>query len=106
MVVLAASIALTANSDNNGQYFSDYRFLATASGCHIFVADKNATRDDKASAMSLSEKFRASCGTYPWVYVTQYSMLPRISVIRCNKPMSEPNTCISDYFFRDKQYAG
>jgi DNA-binding winged helix-turn-helix (wHTH) protein len=105
MVALATGIALCVNPDNASEYFNDYRFLETANGCHIFIADKNASHDDKVSAVSLSEKFKKSCSAYPWVYVTRNSMLPRTSFIRCNKPMSEPNFCISDYFFRDKQYA-
>lgn len=101
-LILGLGAAFSLIPDQESQYFADYRFLASASGCHIFVADKNATRDDKASAVSLSEKFKSSCSGYPWVYVTHYSMLPRISIIRCDKPMTEPNTCISDYFFKDK----
>lgn len=87
-------------SINSRLYFSHYIFLAEASGCHIFIADKNATPEDKIKTLSLFEKLETNCSNYPWVYITHYLMLPRISVIRCNKPMTRTNTCISEYYFR------
>ena len=35
-----------------------------------------------------------------WV-TAEYAMLPRASVIRCDRPMTEPNRCLSDYFIED-----
>ena len=98
LLILIAS--LNATRHNTRLYFSQYFFLANANGCHIYIADKNATPDDRIKALSLVEKLKTSCSNYPWVYITHYFMLPRISVIRCNKEMNEPNTCISEYYFR------
>lgn len=100
MILLTLIASLNNTRDNTRLYFSQYFFLANASGCHIYIADKNATPDDRIKSLSLIEKLKTSCSNYPWVYITHYFMLPRISVIRCNKPMSEPNTCISEYYFR------
>ncbi|WP_343646288.1 winged helix-turn-helix domain-containing protein [Enterobacter sp.] len=101
-LALSMGVALNVFHDDENQYFSSYRFLKTANGCHIFMADTNPTREEKTSALSLSERFKTACAGYPWVYVTHYSMLPRVSVIRCNKPMNEPNICISHYFYKDQ----
>ncbi|SFO51878.1 DNA-binding winged helix-turn-helix (wHTH) domain-containing protein [Candidatus Pantoea varia] len=100
MFSLVVIVSLTNSGCNIRHYFSDYHFLANTSGCHIFIADKNATPDDKIRMMSLVSQFKISCSDYPWVYITHYVMLPRISVVRCNKQMSEQNICISEYYFR------
>ncbi|HCZ39475.1 MAG TPA: transcriptional regulator [Brochothrix thermosphacta] len=99
-ILLITIVSLNSTRDNNLHYFSQYLFLANASGCHIYIADKHATPDDRIKSLSLVEKFKASCSNYPWVYITHYFMLPRISVIRCNKPINEQNICISEYYFR------
>lgn len=100
MILLIWIVSLNNTSDSTRHYFSQYVFLANANGCHIYIADKNATPDDRIKSLFLIENFKTSCSNYPWIYVTHYFMLPRISIIRCNKSMSEPNTCISDYYFR------
>lgn len=100
MILLAAIVSLNYTHDDDRTYFSEYLFLANTSGCHVFIADKNATPDEKIKTLSLIDKFKPSCNNYPWVYVTHYFMLPRISVIRCNKQMKEPNACISEYYFK------
>ncbi|MGK3143640.1 winged helix-turn-helix domain-containing protein [Pantoea sp. C2G6] len=100
IVLLLVQVSLNIKTDNRRQYFRDYSFLATTSGCHIYIADKNATPDDKTRTLSLIENFKKKCSDYPWIYVTHYLMLPRISIIRCNKKMDELNTCISEYYFR------
>lgn len=100
IILLIVIVSLNIKRDNSHLYFSQYFLLANTSGCHIYIADKNATPDDRIKTLPLVEKSTISCSSYPWVYVTHYFMLPRISVIRCNKQMSEPNTCISEYYFR------
>lgn len=100
MILLTIIVIFNNTSGNNRTYFNHYFFLANTSGCHIYIADKNVTPDDKTKTLSLVETFRSSCNKYPWVYIRHYFMLPRISIIRCNKPMSEHNTCISEYYFR------
>ncbi|KIC84828.1 transcriptional regulator [Pantoea agglomerans] len=99
-ILLIVAVSLNSTKDNTRHYFSQSLFLANANGCHIYIADKNATPDDRIKSLSLVEKLKTSCSNYPWVYITHYFMLQRISVIRCNKPMSEQNTCISEYYFR------
>lgn len=100
MILLILIVNLNNTRDSTHLYFSQYLFLANAGGCHIYIADKNVTPDDRIKTLSLVERLKTSCSNYPWVYITHYFMLPRISIIRCNKQMSEPNTCISEYYFR------
>lgn len=97
---LLCVMTLLRGSDDS-QYFSNYRFQKTAQGCHIFIS--NGTSSDKAHSDVLirSKQFSDDCKNYPWVYITHLPLLPRTSIIRCDKPISEPNTCISDYFFED-----
>lgn len=101
-VALAAGLLTQINAKDDSQYFADYRFIDTRQGCHLLVADRNLSAEEKASVLSYGDQFKESCARYPWLYITHYSMLPRVSVIRCDKPMNEPNNCISEYFFRDR----
>lgn len=100
IALLAMTVNFYRSSDNNRHYFSKYFFLAHANGCHVFFDSKNTTPDTRIRVMKLVEQLESSCSNYPWVYITYYYMLPRISVIRCNRQMEQPNTCISDYYFR------
>lgn len=84
---------------NVDDYFSSYQFSKTVQGCHIYLAQDIATNDARVKAMSRINQFKDSCASYPWVYVKTTPLLMRTSIIRCNKSMKEPNSCISDYFF-------
>lgn len=99
-ILLTVTVNFYRSSDNNRHYFSKYFFLANIHGCHVFFSNKNATPDARIRMRSLAENLKTSCSHYPWMYITYYYMLPRISVIRCNKQMDEPNICISEYYFR------
>ncbi|THD51279.1 transcriptional regulator [Enterobacteriaceae bacterium ML5] len=101
-VVMLGAAALALRSNDDGQFFSRYHFLKTTHGCHIFLSESIISPESRANALERSKQFSDGCKSYPWVYVTHLPLLPRTSVIRCDKPMTEPNTCISDYFFEDK----
>lgn len=79
-------------------YFEKHRFITTTEGCRFFLATDNDSDDQQDKLLTYEEKFKGSCKSYPWVYISRLSTLPRASVIRCDKPMTEPNYCISDYF--------
>lgn len=104
-VAFLSGIVLGTRPHNEVPFFAHYRFLTTMDGCHIFVTDKSSTAAASREVESLGEQMKARCHSYPWVYVTHSSMLPRVSVIRCNKPINEVSTCISDYFIKGGQDA-
>lgn len=101
-VVMLGAATLVLRSNDDGRFFSRYHFLKTTQGCHIFLSDGIISPEARANAIERSKQIPDGCKSYPWVYVTHLPLLPRTSVIRCDKPMTEPNTCISDYFFEDK----
>ncbi|MDQ1215026.1 winged helix-turn-helix domain-containing protein [Pantoea anthophila] len=109
---LAAILFLIITVRNNHamshsrNYFGDYLFLSNVAGCRVFIADKDSDSDGKARTLALVRKFSSSCNHHPWVYITHFHTLPRISVIRCNKPMNEENQCISEYHFRGLKQDG
>lgn len=79
-------------------YFDSYHFNTTIENCYFFLSENIQTAVGKAKAIDYGKRFRKSCESYPWIYINTYATLPRVSVIRCNRPMTEPNRCISDYF--------
>jgi DNA-binding winged helix-turn-helix (wHTH) protein len=100
-IVLFAGLLFGFNVNKESRYFSDYRLEVHTQGCRIFLARNIQTPEQRSKALSFSEEFKGSCASYPWIYVSYYTMLPRASVIRCNRPMQEANRCITDYFFED-----
>lgn len=83
-------------------YFVDgYRFAATSGKCHVYLAKGIQTQREQTQALIYVEPFKAQCNVYPWIYVAWFSMLPRASLIRCDRPMEESNHCISYYFIED-----
>lgn len=101
-IILLGAAALALRNNEDGQFFLRYHFLKTTQGCHIFLSDGIISAEARANALARSKQIPDGCKSYPWVYITHLPLLPRTSVIRCDKPMTEPNTCISDYFFEDK----
>ena len=83
------------------RFVEDYRFAASVGACRVYLANDIQTHAERASALTYVEQFKAECAQYPWVYISWYALLPRASVIRCDRPMKEPNRCISDYFLKD-----
>lgn len=83
--------------------FADgYRFAASSGSCRIYLANDIQTQAEREKALSYVVQFAESCVNYPWIYVAWYAMLPRASVIRCDRPMKERNRCLSDYFIEDR----
>ncbi|HAT1613124.1 TPA: hypothetical protein I8Y22_004545, partial [Raoultella planticola] len=83
------------------RYFENYTLAVNTDGCHFFLNKEIHNADEKAAALSYGNQFKPDCKKFPWVYISHYTMLPRASVIRCNKPMTHPNYCISHYFIED-----
>lgn len=102
LIFLAGYIATSRYVEGKNQYFSHYAFLRTIEGCHIYLSDGIATDKERSTALRRASQFQDNCTNYPWVYVTRFPLLPRTSIIRCDKQMNEPNSCISDYFFEDQ----
>lgn len=86
----------------DSQFFNRYRFVENVGGCHFFLTQSLQSPAEKKEALAYGERFKDECVNYPWIYINRYSILPRASVIRCNKPMTEPNYCISDYFIEER----
>lgn len=86
----------------DNRFVDDYRFAASVGTCRVYLANDIQTQNERATALTYANPFKADCANYPWVYISWYAMLPRASVIRCDRPMKEPNRCISDYFIEDR----
>lgn len=99
--ILLADIKVILTQFQGSRYFESYTLAANTNGCHFFLNKEIHNPDDKAAALTYGAQFKPDCKELPWVYISQYAMLPRVSVIRCNKPMSQPNHCISEYFIKD-----
>ncbi len=99
--MLAGTGIVSSQAAQEDRYFDHYRFVVAAGDCRFFVSKDIQTDGERAEALSYGKRFTANCKNYPWVYINRYTMLPRASVIRCNRAMTEPNRCISDYFIED-----
>lgn len=105
LLTIILSVGFLATSryvEGQNQYFSHYDFLKTIEGCHIHLSGAIISDKERSSALRRASQFLENCTNYPWVYVTRFPLLPRTSVIRCDKQMNEPNSCVSDYFFEDQ----
>lgn len=102
LMVLAGMGLIRSGDDKENHFFDNYRFVTQAAGCRIYLENDIQTQSERESALAYVGKFTESCGSYPWVYIARYSMLPRTSVIRCDRPMVETNRCISDYFIEER----
>lgn len=101
-ILLAGMGILHSQPARDDRYFDYYRFAIAADNCRFYVSTDIQTDDEQAEALSYGKLFKASCKNYPWVYINRYTMLPRVSVIRCDRAMTETNRCISDYFIEDR----
>lgn len=102
IILSVGFIATSRYVEGQNQYFSHYDFLKTIEGCHIHLSGAIISDKERSSALRRASQFLENCTNYPWVYVTRFPLLPRTSVIRCDKQMNEPNSCVSDYFFEDQ----
>ncbi|HHS9791242.1 TPA: winged helix-turn-helix domain-containing protein [Raoultella ornithinolytica] len=99
--ILLADIKVILAQFQGSRYFENYMLAVNTNGCHFFLNKEIHNTDEKAAALTYGNQFKPDCKKFPWVYISRYAMLPRASVIRCNKPMTRPNYCISDYFIED-----
>lgn len=103
ILMVQVGVSLIRYGDVQGNRFiDDYRFMTRSAGCHIYLENDVQTRSERESALAYVGQFAEGCVSYPWVYIARYSMLPRTSVIRCDRPMVETNRCISDYFIEER----
>jgi len=98
IITLFSVFAVLGNKKNNRRYFDNYTHVPLRSNCIVHVSKNINNNADKTKALSYVNNFENSCESYPWVYISRFPRLPRTSVIRCDAPMSKPNTCISDYY--------
>lgn len=101
LIILAGAGVTGYMNATENRFVEDYRFAASVGACRVYLANDIQTHAERASALTYVEQFKAECAQYPWVYISWYALLPRASVIRCDRPMKEPNRCISDYFLKD-----
>ncbi|MHC9512918.1 winged helix-turn-helix domain-containing protein [Enterobacter mori] len=98
-----AGLSVISHSLLHDSYFVDgYRFTTMMGECRLYFARDIETQRDRDKALSYAAPFKEQCVNYPWVYVSGYTLLPRASVIRCDRRMTEPNRCMSDYFIEDR----
>ncbi|HKS35496.1 MAG TPA: winged helix-turn-helix domain-containing protein [Enterobacteriaceae bacterium] len=103
ILMVQAGVSLIRYGDARGNHFiDDYRFVTQLAECHIYLENEVQTQPERESALAYVGQFAEDCARYPWVYIARYSMLPRTSVIRCDRPMVETNSCISDYFIEER----
>ena len=101
-LLLFISVVVISHSRAHDNYFVDgYRFTTMMGECRLYFARDIETPHDRDKALSYAAPFKDECSSYPWVYISGYSLLPRASVIRCDRAMTEPNRCMSDYFIQD-----
>lgn len=101
LILVAVGIAAYGNLREN-RFVDDYRFNVKVGACHVYLAKNIQKQDERMKALDYMEGFKEECIHYPWVYISWYASLPRASVIRCDRPMNEPNRCISDYFIEER----
>lgn len=101
LVLVGAGIVGHSNAREN-RFIDDYRFAAMVGACHVYLAQDIQTQDERSKALTYVTQFKDACTSYPWVYISWYPLLPRASVIRCDRSMKEPNRCISDYFIEER----
>ena len=102
-LLVLAGISVLSHSRLRDSYFVDgYRFTTMLGECRLYLARDIETQRDRDKALAYATPFKDRCVNYPWVYVSGYTLLPRASVIRCDRPMTEPNRCMSDYFIEDR----
>lgn len=98
---ILSGIGLIIYSNAKDEQFSDsYMFAASSGKCRVYLSSDIQTQAGRGKALTYVPQFADDCSTYPWVYVATYDMLPRVSVIRCDRPMTQKNQCISDYFIQ------
>ncbi|MDU2380605.1 MAG: winged helix-turn-helix domain-containing protein [Enterobacter cloacae] len=101
-LLLFISVVVISHSRAHDNYFVDgYRFTTMMGECRLYFARDIETPQDREKALSYAAPFKDECSSYPWVYISGYTLLPRASVIRCDRAMTEPNRCMSDYFIQD-----
>ncbi|KLP54107.1 transcriptional regulator [Enterobacter genomosp. O] len=102
LLVLVGAGIVTHSSAREKRFIDDYRFTALVGACHVYLAQDIQTQDERSKALAYLTPFKDACASYPWVYISWYPLLPRASVIRCDRSMKEPNRCISDYFIEER----
>ncbi|HBH7065919.1 TPA: winged helix-turn-helix domain-containing protein [Enterobacter cloacae] len=102
LLVLVGAGIVTHSSARENRFIDDYRFTALVGACHVYLAQDIQTQDERSKALAYLTPFKDACASYPWVYISWYPLLPRASVIRCDRSMKEPNRCISDYFIEER----
>ncbi|MCW1828563.1 winged helix-turn-helix domain-containing protein [Enterobacter asburiae] len=102
LLVLVGVGIVTHSSARENRFIDDYRFTALVGACHVYLAQDIQTQDERSKALAYLTPFKDACASYPWVYISWYPLLPRASVIRCDRSMKEPNRCISDYFIEER----
>lgn len=101
-LLLIISVSVISYSRPHDNYFVDgYRFTTMMGECRLYFARDIETPQDREKALAYAAPFKDECSSYPWIYISGYSLLPRASVIRCDRAMTEPNRCMSDYFIQD-----
>ncbi|WP_148243842.1 transcriptional regulator [Enterobacter asburiae] len=100
---VSVSVSVIGHRLTHDSYFVDgYRFATKMGECQLYFARDVETQYDRDKALVYAAPFKEQCVNYPWIYVSGYTLLPRASVIRCDRPMTESNHCMSDYFIEDR----
>lgn len=102
-LILVSGVAILGmKKSSETRHFEHYQLAKVEQECRFFLDKNILDHDVQEKALAYGKQFNDKCVKYPWVYINTYAMLPGAAVIRCTKPMTEKNHCISDYFIEDR----
>lgn len=95
---LIAGIIMFAitNSATKKDLFSNFHYIGQIDQCSIYLYSSRTTLQ---SFMQFNAQKKLSCKKLKFIYFSTYPLVPRASVIRCERPFSVEarNSCISEY---------
>lgn len=77
-------------------FFANFNYIGKIDRCSVYLY---SNRTSLRSYMQFIAQKKLTCNKQSFVYFTTYPLVPRVSVIRCERPFSPGviNSCISEY---------
>ena len=70
-------MSVISYSRPHDNYFVDgYRFTTMMGECRLYFARDIETPQDREKALAYAAPFKDECSSYPWIYISGYSLLP------------------------------
>ena len=103
ILFLAVFLILQVKKRLQDYNFDDYINITNVGECPVYV---NPTLLDKTSFDRFIQRNNLSCKDKSWWYITRYPSSPRISLIRCLRPLTDEKkaSCSTDYFYGLKNH--